>query len=138
MKNFLFLAPLIICTVVIIALIAIVDNGPMPASLHAVYDFPLGDKAGHFVLFGVFAFTANFALAGLTEYKAQRSHFIILNAAIFTAVTIEEFSQLFIAMRNFSLFDLFSGYAGIVCFLLPARKLCAKNGEQQPQSILAE
>lgn len=126
MKKFFFLAPLVICLVGIISIIAIADNRHLPSFLRAIYDFPFGDKVGHFILFGIFSFTANLALSGLTDHKAQKSHFIILNAAILAAVTIEEFSQLFLVMRNFSLFDLFSGYAGIVCFAILAQKACAK------------
>jgi len=42
--------------VFVIAVIILVDSGNLPYSIRAIYDFPNGDKVGHFILFGLLNF----------------------------------------------------------------------------------
>jgi hypothetical protein len=45
----------ILFIIFIIAVIVLADNGKL-GSLHFIYDFPNGDKVGHFILYGIMAF----------------------------------------------------------------------------------
>lgn len=75
---------------------------------------PGGDKTGHFLLFGLLAFTLNCALHGRMVLKGGRA--VQLGSLIIAvAITIEEFSQWWIPVRKFDLGDLLANYAGIAC-----------------------
>ncbi|MEM8524019.1 MAG: VanZ family protein [Bacteroidota bacterium] len=73
---------------------------------------PYGDKIMHFLLIGGFAFFMNLVLK---NRKVSLGSWVVLlgSTAVFTLMTIEEFSQLFVATRNFELLDLACNYAGI-------------------------
>jgi VanZ family protein len=97
----------------IVALVWSADQGALPGWLAFHNQIPFGDKVGHFLLFGMFSLAIN----GVTCFKRVkvfgRSVFLgVLITLLF--VTIEEFSQLFIAQRTFSLLDLLANILGIV------------------------
>jgi VanZ family protein len=76
---------------------------------------PYGDKAGHFLLMGLFSLIVNLAL----RCKTVRCwNFNLLTGSLVVAllVTLEEFSQLFVKYRTFDLGDLLFDYAGIFIF----------------------
>jgi hypothetical protein len=97
----------------IIAVIVLADNGSLPHFIRALYDFPNGDKAGHFVLFGLF----NFILIRtyLSFFPSRSLGRVILSIGLilvlFTA--IEEWSQKLFSARTFDLLDLLASYAGV-------------------------
>lgn len=103
---------LIFVTIAFGALILSAGSSTMPARILALYDFPNGDKAGHFLLFGLLAFLVNTGLAGRQVSLLNKRY--LLGSVILTAiVTVEEFLQLFNEQRNFSFFDLAGAYLGI-------------------------
>jgi len=61
-------------------------------------------------------------VSGNTSLAIHRHAFgpFLLLAAIALLITLEEFTQLAVPTRTFDLFDLGSGYAGILLFGLPA------------------
>jgi VanZ family protein len=76
---------------------------------------PGSDKTGHFVLIGMLAFLVNMSLSAVrTRVFPVR----VLRGSLIVAViaTLEEFSQLLLRNRGFSLIDLAADYAGIILF----------------------
>jgi VanZ family protein len=104
----------------IIAVIVLADSGNLPRPIRAIYDFPNGDKLGHFILFGLLAFFIIHAF--LSSFPSKSRGWTALSISLILALLIglEEFSQKFFPTRSFNLFDLLASYAGIVTFALLA------------------
>lgn len=99
--------------VFIIAIIILADRGQL-GSLGFIYDFPYGDKVGHFVLFGMLNFSAT-----LTSFRAlpnRSPKLLALSIGLILALVIgaEEYSQKFFVKRTFDLVDLTASYLGLV------------------------
>jgi VanZ family protein len=78
-------------------------------------ELPFGDDLGHFFLMGFFSF-----LATMTSHQ-HRVHVFktplpVGAIVVLILVVAEEFSQIFIATRTFSLSDLTADFFGIVTF----------------------
>lgn len=106
-----------ILTFVFFAFLAFVaywaDSGTMPALIQSLYDFPYGDKVGHFVIYGIFAFLLNGAFPQKTVILFGRTFPAGALIAVSFAV-VEEISQLFFPQRTFDLLDLGAGLLGIL------------------------
>ncbi len=76
---------------------------------HAV---PLGDKIGHFSLFGVLALLLNMAM-GFKRIKIHVRAFHLGSVIVFAFAMVEEFSQLVISSRTFDLVDMVFDLLGI-------------------------
>jgi len=100
----------------IVAVIILADTGNLPHSIRAIYDFPNGDKLGHFILFGLLTFFITRAI--LSTFPSKSRGWVTLSIGLVLAVLIgmEEFSQKFFPTRTFNLIDLLASYAGIVTF----------------------
>ena len=85
------------------------DNGLL--SLSAC--IPYGDKIGHFFVMGLLALLVNLLLNSRRQSIGKRE-FLLGSLIIAGIVTAEEFTQIFIPSRTFSLFDLVADYAGIM------------------------
>ncbi|MBC8333900.1 MAG: VanZ family protein [Anaerolineales bacterium] len=111
-------------TVIMALLIVILANGGnLPRSITRIYDFPYGDKAGHFLIMGLLCFFLN--RTALASFPGSRPATLIWRVSLILAfvVTLEELSQQYIPRRTFSLIDLAFSYAGIAFFgWLVARK----------------
>jgi polysaccharide biosynthesis protein VpsQ len=81
--------------------------------LYSVYDFPYGDKAGHFVLFGTLSFLADAALFKLLPRREPRRMALITSMVIALLVSLEEASQAWMPSRTLDAVDLLASYAGI-------------------------
>lgn len=100
----------------ILLVVALADSGHLPHFIRQIYDFPYGDKLGHFLLMGLLSLMMNrVALAARPNKKPAT---VILTVSLILAffVTLEELSQQFFPSRTFSLLDLASSYAGIAVF----------------------
>ena len=76
---------------------------------------PDSDKIIHFTLVGILTFVLNL------NFKNKKIRFLsnkwLLGSLIaFGVVTLEEFSQLFLEHRSFTIADLFANYCGILIF----------------------
>ena len=109
MKYIAFLFLVFIIVVVVLA-----DTGNLPHSIRAIYDFPNGDKLGHFILFGLLDFflTLAFLSSRLPKSRGWVTLSVGLTLALFIA--LEEFSQKFFANRTFDLIDLLASYLGLL------------------------
>ena len=96
----------------IITIIILADRSALPPFVRAVYDFPYGDKVGHFILFGLLNFILT--LTFLPRHDRARG-WVTLSVGLVLAVLIaaEEFSQKYFASRTFDLVDLAASYVGL-------------------------
>ena len=104
--------------------IAVLANtGLLPHSIRRLYDFPYGDKLGHFLLMGMVNFVLCWTL--LTSRSRFELVPVIWKVSLTFAflVTLEEFSQQFFPRRTFSLLDLGFSYLGIFLAALVAWRL---------------
>ena len=93
----------------LVVIVVLVDSGRLPGFLGMVHAIPGGDKLGHCLLMGTLAFLVNASLGG-----ARVGIFLKGSLIVAVVVTLEEFSQLAIPQRTFSLWDLAFDYIGIV------------------------
>jgi len=97
---------------------------------------PGGDKAGHFILFGVLSFLVNLVMRAAVFRWGKLT--VLKGSVIVTAfVTAEELSQLFFISRSFDLLDLSAGMVGIWLFGQLARRYLRPKTVLAPQSAPA-
>jgi VanZ family protein len=116
----------IIFTIFIIIIILLADTGRL-GFVAPLYDFPYGDKVGHFILFGFLTFLI--ILTVLRSHRYTNPKRIAVYWALFLAllITVEEFSQTYFASRTFDLLDLSFSYLGTAMGLWMAWKLVQKS-----------
>jgi VanZ family protein len=119
MKKWLLLATAIF-SLLIIAIVIGANTGQLPRLLEKFYRFPGGDKAGHFILFGVLSFLLN--KSALVFFPKRNPARLILTVSLLLSIGIglEEWSQSFFPSRTMSLTDLIASYAGVTSFALLA------------------
>ncbi len=104
---------------------------------HHIFDvirgIPFGDKIGHFGLIGMLAFVVNVLFSSKT-IRLYRFQVFLGSLIVALAVTLEEFSQLFISYRTFELGDLTADYLGILLFSYLAKYLRQKLGVRFKES----
>lgn len=96
------------------------------------YDFPYGDKVGHFLLFGLLSLLVNRAVLG--QQHAQPPWNVAVRAGIVLALLIgfEEFSQAWFPGRTSSCADLAASYLGVSLFAWAALKIAERRGAKVP------
>ena len=106
--------------VFVIAVIVLADYGNLPHSISALYDFPYGDKVGHFFLFGLLTFFLTRAF--LSSFPSKPRGWVALSIGLILAlfIALEEWSQQLFPTRTFDLLDLLASYVGIVAFAILA------------------
>ena len=97
MKNVKWLTVLFI--LLLAAIVFAADSGRMPGFVAGLYDFPNGDKVGHFVLMGLLSLMVNLGvLSGPGRRTLRRA--ITASLVVAGVVALEEFSQRFFLTRN--------------------------------------
>jgi VanZ family protein len=98
----------------VIAVIILADYGSLPHSLRALYDFPNGDKVGHFILFGLLDFFLTRAF--LSSFPSKPPGWVTLSIGLILALflALEEWSQRFFSTRTFDPVDLLASYLGLI------------------------
>jgi VanZ family protein len=105
----------ILFIVFIIVVIILANNGKL-GSLHFIYDFPNGDKAGHFILFGILTFLLDLTFFQALPRADRKGVAVMIGLILALLIGLEEFSQKFIPERTSSLFDLLASYIGVFFF----------------------
>ena len=122
MKRWVFLATLLF-VVMIVAIVLAADAGRIPKVLDRVSDFPGGDKAGHFLLFGVLSYLLNRSALLLFPRKGPVRVVLVVVLSLVVLIGLEEWSQSLFPARTMSLSDLLASYAGVALFALLAYRL---------------
>ncbi|HUG34551.1 MAG TPA: VanZ family protein [Anaerolineales bacterium] len=117
MKRIAILFALFILLIIVLA-----DLGKL-GFLGIINSIPYGDKAGHFILYGI-----QTLLVDLTFIRSRRElnpKLIVLRIALILAllIGIEEYSQQLFDKRTFSLIDLAASYLGVIVFSFVALKI---------------
>ncbi len=105
----------ILCGLAVILIVILADTRRL-GFLGAIYDFPNGDKVGHFLLFGLLSLLVNLAVfEARPQVEKMR---LAWGTSIVLALLIgaEELSQRWIASRTSSLLDLAASYLGVTIF----------------------
>ncbi len=110
MKRWAILFAMFLAFIIILA-----DTGHL-GLLGLVYDFPLGDKAGHFILYGILSLLVNLSVFEACAVSRIRRSVVICSFALAIPIALEEFSQQWIHTRTFSLLDLAASYLGVAAF----------------------
>jgi VanZ family protein len=88
------------------------DMGSLSPYLRGIYDFPGGDKIGHFTLYGILAFLLARAFPRSLQFGPLSAPVAIIALVIFA--TLEEYTQRFFSTRTSDLFDLIFSFLGIL------------------------
>jgi VanZ family protein len=113
MKNVKWFTVLFI--LLLVAIVFAADRGVIPGFVAGLYDFPNGDKVGHFVLMGLLSLLVNLVVLSGPGRRTLR-RVITASLVVSGVVAVEEFSQQFFPGRNSSWADLASSLAGILVF----------------------
>ena len=114
----------------VILIIILADAGTLPRYLGPFYNFPNGDKVGHFILYGILAFLIDLALfrslphqPSSTLKTSRKLLAVKCGLVLALVITVEEFSQQYFSYRTFDLVDLTFSYLGVICFSWLAVKI---------------
>lgn len=111
MKWLAILFALFLLVIVILA-----DIGALPHFLQVWNNFPYGDKAGHFILYGILTLLVDLALFRSLPNQSPKQVTVISGLILALLIGLEEFSQRYFVDRTFSLKDLAASYLGLIFF----------------------
>lgn len=106
----------ILFAIFIILVIISADLGTLPKLISWVYDFPGGDKLGHFALYGILTLLLDLTFFQALPHLDRKRAAVMIGLALVLLIGLEEFSQQWFANRTFSLVDLAFSYLGVVSF----------------------
>lgn len=107
----------------IVIIIVMADAGVLSRHLGFLYSYPYGDKAGHFILYGILALLLNLAFFRALPDQSPKPIAVKCVLVLAVLISLEEFSQQFFANRTFDLIDLTFSYLGILVFSWVAVKI---------------
>jgi polysaccharide biosynthesis protein VpsQ len=116
MKWLAILFSLFIVTVIVLA-----DEGLL-GPLRGLYDFPYGDKVGHFILYGLLALILNLYFLSRPHLNSKRLVFTV-SLVLALLIGLEEWSQSRFPNRTMDIVDLLFGYAGVGIFAFIAYRM---------------
>ncbi len=109
----------------IAVVISLADAGQL-GFLRGLYDFPYGDKAGHFLLYGILAFLVNLlALRSFPNRPKPLAWIVSMGLAL--VIGLEEWSQALSPHRTSEWADLVFSFAGVALGAWLAWKLAQKH-----------
>lgn len=105
----------------IVLVIALANLG-MLGILGFLNDIPFGDKAGHFILYGILTLLVDLAIFRSRPNLSRRLLALRVALVLSLFIGLEELSQQFIPSRSFDLVDLAFSYVGVAFFSWVALK----------------
>lgn len=96
-------------------IVILADRGTAPWVFTAAGLIPYGDKVGHTVLMGLLAFFLNGAFC-CRMVPIARGRLLLGSLITYLLVFAEELSQIWIASRNFDVYDMLFDVVGIYLF----------------------
>jgi polysaccharide biosynthesis protein VpsQ len=115
-KGFIMKLLAILFTLFILLVIILADAGILAHYVGFIYEFPFGDKAGHFILYGLLTLLLDLALFRACPDQSRRRLAIQCGLVLALLIGLEEFSQRYFSSRSFDLVDLTFSYLGVVSF----------------------
>jgi len=102
-------------TLFIILIIVLADLGKL-GILRVLNQIPYGDKAGHFLLYGILTLLLDLTFTRSLPHPSRK--LVVLRIALILSLIIglEEYSQRFFTKRTFDLVDLTFSYLGVIFF----------------------
>ena len=120
----------ILFSLFIVWVIISADESTLPHAIHALYNFPNGDKVGHFILYGLLNLIWTLTLLPRPRPNAKR--IILLSGLVLAAlVGLEEWSQSLFASRTMDIFDLLASYSGLTVAALIVYRM--RNARPSPE-----
>jgi hypothetical protein len=100
----------------IVGIVIAANADRFPQFFKPLYDFPGGDKAGHFILFGVLSFLLNKSTLILFPKLNPMGLVLIVSLLLSILIGLEEWSQSLFPSRTMSMVDLSFSYLGVLVF----------------------
>ena len=113
----------------IILIIVLADTGNL-GILQLVNRIPLGDKVGHFTLYGILTLLINLTSFRSVPAQGRKRIAVISDLILALLIGLEEFSQQNFSNRTFSLSDLTASYLGVIFFSWLALRIQSKHVEE--------
>jgi hypothetical protein len=108
--------------IVLIAVTVLADRGQL-GFLGRFYDFPYGDKVGHFSLFGLLSLLVNLAVFEAWPKRDRLPLALRASVVLGVLIGLEEYSQRWFPTRRSSIWDLTASYLGVLFFAWVALKI---------------
>lgn len=109
-------------TLFIILVIVLADLGKL-GILRVLNQIPYGDKAGHFILYGILTLLLDLTFTRALPHPTRKLLVLRIALVLSLLIGLEEYSQQFFAKRTFDLIDLAFSYLGVICFSWLALKI---------------
>jgi len=113
----------ILFTIFIILIIILADAGILKHYVGFIYEFPYGDKAGHFILYGILTLLIDLALFRSFPDQSPGQLAVRIGLVLALVIGLEEFSQRYFSSRTSDLVDLMFSYLGVAFFSWLAVKI---------------
>src|SRR3972149_8798865 len=111
----------------IILIIVLADIGALPRFLQVWKDLPYGDKAGHFILYGILTLLVDLVLFRSLPRRSPKLVVVSIGLILAVLIGLEEFSQQYFANRTSSLTDLMASYLGAIFFSWLALRIVRRS-----------
>ncbi len=98
----------------IVAIIILADNGSLPPFIRPIYDFPNGDKLGHFILYGLLNFFITYTFLSALPSKPRSWVTLSVGLTLAFGIALEEYTQRYFSTRTFDLIDLLASFLGVL------------------------
>ena len=105
----------ILFTLFIILVIVFADLGKL-GILGIINQIPYGDKAGHFILYGILTLLLNLTFIRALPTRGPKLIVATIGLILILIIGVEEYSQQFFANRTYDLVDLSFSYLGVAFF----------------------
>src|SRR5512139_328081 len=106
----------ILFTLFILLVIVLADAGILAHYVGFIYKFPFGDKAGHFILYGLLTLILDLAIFRARPDQSRKRLAVQCGPVLVVLIGLEEVSQQYFSSRSFDLVDLTFSYLGVVFF----------------------
>ncbi len=101
--------------VFLLLIIVLADTGHL-GWLGKVYNFPYGDKVGHFTLFGLLSLVVDLSVFEARPSADKKRLAVITSLILALFIGLEEYSQRFFPTRTSDIFDFLASCAGVTFF----------------------
>ena len=109
-------------TLFILLIIILADHGKL-GIFGVINQIPYGDKAGHFILYGMLTLLLDLTLIRSVPNRSPKLLVILMGLCLVLIIGLEEYSQQFFAKRTYDLVDLTFSYLGVLFFSWRAIKI---------------